>query len=1218
MAVDTAERANEESLRALLAGANSSAQDTVDALAERRRLLRTAGGDSLDVARHELQFLIRQASAPGAPDDLRDDVAAARRRMAQVDLHAMEDRAADDPTVLFDLAELEAECRACGFVAEAARAQGAIEQRALVVDPSLPAFAEEARERWAALASSEDDLPLAHKSLLLERTADVMGIFAGRGRSEGRLFGSLERRLRRLANEVGLQERVEGLLGRRMATAVETLSFVFLLVVMVLICVELFVLDEAVDAALLARLRIVDGAICVFFIAEFFMKFALAPRRGSWFWRNVLIDLLPAIPAALLLVMPATGVVAGQENVAGLRALRVFRIVQIARYIQAIQPVLRLVRLLLFLVRGFDGLMRRFRGLLNRNFVFFEPAPPVEVEGEAATRRLVYQALRREHVLLQDTPRSERYPMLRRRAAELSGRLADARPDAEARTSAVGDRDVAVDQAVEFLYELEPEDLGQWMPKRDVRAVDRVVRVLNAPLVRSLPLIRSLRLEGVPEGPEERVVAFGKRVAARLEAWQGRLHFTADLHGIVTGPQILDRVASAMIKASQRPAVRLLLFGGLFTLVRLVLGDVWGLGAFLGKFVATPLVVLGSVCVVFLALGRWLKVVAGEAADTFKLTSEAHFVGLLDLVKRRHEGEDLEFLARRLFRWELPLDQAQVALLDQVREIRRGHDGEPVPSPPELQEDLHRAALLYLHFLDGAILHESDVKTTEQLLANLSMENIRQGHLGFGRKDRRRLRRLALQDGSMFGGPYIWFRFITESVAVETAKRITEYNRHCLTLEQRKVASTEQLALMDAWLAKKSDDPGGRSLEKLSPPGKGELYCTTEFNALDFLAGDADRDRRLERVFGETVVRALARDRAAMIREIFGTRPVHRLPKSKRSVNFYRFYSERLSAGRVFLAPLYMFWASFQLGGRFVGKTRQIVREILRPHVADLQRVSGKATFAVALRKIHRMKAPGLLEAMTTRTEFDPAYCGAPPTWSDGLPFEESYELERDMDFLDLKEREREPLRRAARRVRRRVGELHGLVQGLADLGDPSDSVYGRRQGERAVTISFVTNHDDVRDLARAEGWLEDTLPIMEDAATRIQVSMVVGALLAIWNLFWRHPVDRWVDRHLGQRQVSRRGRRNFKRAWRADRHAVRPMVRAWSKIEQGEAPSARAAELCRRTYRRRHAVSRELSALRTVQSLSVLDVRNYRRLVFQLGDYAADGEDPAQAEAMP
>jgi len=1007
-------------------------------------------------------------------------------------------------------------------------------------------------------------------------------------------------------------------LGRRGAVLLETTSFLSLLVVMVLIVLETFVLDPVADRQLRRDLAFVDGAICLFFILEFGFKFALAPRRGSWFWRNVLTDLLPAIPAALLLMLPTTQVVSGQENIAGLRVLRVFRVVQIARYIQFIQPVLRLVRLLLFLVRGLDGLVRRFRALLNRNFVFFEAAQPVAVGDQAVARRVVFQALRREHVLLQDAPRSERYPILAERAQVLLERLERASPDEGVDTSTVNNRDVAVDQAVEFLYDLEPEDLGQWLPRRDVRALDRVVRVVNAPVVRSLPLLRSVRLAEVPTQPEERVVAFGRRVAARLEAWQGRLHFTADLHGIVTGPQILDRVATAMVKASQRPAVRLLLFGGLFTLVRLVVGDGGAVGVFLGKFVATPLVVLGSVCLVFLAIGRWLKLVAGEAADTFKLTSEAHFIGLMDLVKRRHEHEDLRFLARRLFRWELPEDQGVALLRDQVHEIRSGRDDDPIEPPAELHEDLHRAALLYLHFLDGAILHESDVKTTEQLLANLSMENIRQGHLQFDRGDRKRVRKLSLQDGSLFGGPYLWFRFITESVAVETAKRITEYNRNCLTLEQRRVAPAADGKRMDDWIAKKLDDQGGRSLEKLPPPGRGDLYHTTEFNALDFLAGDADRDARLERVFGKKVLQALDRDRESMIREIFGTRPMHHLPRSKRSVNFYRFYSERLSSGRIFLLPLYLLWAMLRFGGRFVGKTRQIVREILRPHTAEEARVSGRAPFSVALRKIHRMKAPGLLEAMHTRVLFDPAYCGAPPTWSDDLPFEESFELERDMAFLELKEREREPLRAEAENVRRRVGELHAAIRDLPAVGDDADSIHARRLGERAVTVAYITNRDDLRYLMRADGWLEETLPIMEAAETRIAVSTTMSVLLWLWGLVRKHPVDRWLENCLSHRHVSRRGRRNFKKAWRAGLHQVRPVLEAWGRLDHGVRTREAAWARCQQAYRNRHAVSRELSALRTVQSLSVLDVRNYRRLVFGLGNFAKDGEDPAQAEALP
>ena len=46
--------------------------------------------------------------------------------------------------------------------------------------------------------------------------------------------------------------------------------------------------------------------------------------------------------------------------------------------------------------------------------------------------------------------------------------------------------------------------------------------------------------------------------------------------------------------------------------------------------------------------------------------------------------------------------------------------------------------------------------------------------------------------------------------------------------------------------------------------------------------------------------------------------------------------------------------------------------------------------------------------------------------------------------------------------------------------------------------------------------------------------------------------------------------------------------------------------------------MSRELVALRAVQTLTVLDVRNYREAVFQLGGFADEGEDPEQATALP
>jgi hypothetical protein len=46
--------------------------------------------------------------------------------------------------------------------------------------------------------------------------------------------------------------------------------------------------------------------------------------------------------------------------------------------------------------------------------------------------------------------------------------------------------------------------------------------------------------------------------------------------------------------------------------------------------------------------------------------------------------------------------------------------------------------------------------------------------------------------------------------------------------------------------------------------------------------------------------------------------------------------------------------------------------------------------------------------------------------------------------------------------------------------------------------------------------------------------------------------------------------------------------------------------------------VRRDLMALRAIQSLAVLDIRNYRTIVFRLGEYAADGESSAVCGVLP
>ncbi|MEC7724974.1 MAG: hypothetical protein VYD05_05650, partial [Planctomycetota bacterium] len=348
-------------------------------------------------------------------------------------------------------------------------------------------------------------------------------------------------------------------------------------------------------------------------MADFAFELLLHPSRWSWFRRNALTDLVPAIPSVLFL-LPAAPLSGGGDNLLLLRILRVLRVTWAARYVQALRPLLRSARLLLFLLRGLDGLASRFSKLLNREFVFVPAAADVKrTAQEEGRRELAFDALRREHELVELLPQAQRRELLHERVAAARAALSELPAEAfTVTTSHAAVRDVAIGDAIEFMWTLRTQDLRRFLEPSDVQALDRVVRILSAVPVRWLPLIRRLAVHPLPESAEARIVALGRRVADWLESWHGRMLFFADLHGIVTGPQILDRVATAMVKASQRPAVRLLLFGGLFLLFdRLLRGT--AVGDLLSTIVGLPLVLLGSFCLVFLFLGHWMKRLAGQA-----------------------------------------------------------------------------------------------------------------------------------------------------------------------------------------------------------------------------------------------------------------------------------------------------------------------------------------------------------------------------------------------------------------------------------------------------------------------------------------------------------------------------------------------------------------------------------------------------------------------------
>ncbi len=1143
----------------------------------------------------ELRWLLRRGARTGAAAE---SLTIARRALAALRARNATAAPAEDVDALFELADACAALESDGDK-EGARAFAVERDRRAEGPLDAEAVAREADERWAAHQSSEfgadalaDARELRGQAALLSRVAD---------RLQDRKLRRRARRARRAADDLELQARLAQLLTPRGAALLETISFALLFVVIAALAVQA---SPFADESLLHWTNGFDAFAGCWFVAEFALKFALAPNRGSWFLRNAVTDLLPAIPAALFL-LPVDVAAVGADDALAVRLLRFLRVSQAARTVQMLRPALRFVRLALMLVRGMDGAVRKFRPVLDRTVVFLG-APG---GGRAMTdprRELVYAVLRREQIDLESGPSSGDVAALQRRLAEAAER---ARAQCGAWSGALPmppSREVAVEDACDFLWSLRAEDVARLLRPSEARSIDRMVRVVSSPPFRWLPLLSAFAVSRAHATQEDRIVALARRVADWLMRWQERLQFFADLHGIVTGPQILDRIATAMVKASQRPAVRLLLFGGLFS----VLNVFWEQNC-LSKVVGLPLLLLGSVCSVFLVVGWWLKRVAGEASETFRLTSEAHFVSLLGMQKQRHERDDAAFLARRTLSDAVPGDAASL-LASQLERARAGVPVDVHAFDARHEQLASRVALLYLHFLGGALLHASDVKTTEQLLANLSLENLRTQHLGHTRKDKKRLRSLRLDEGTVFRGPFLWFRFITESVAVEASKRILEYNRRCVPLDQRASLSPERERELVAWLRSRMDPKAGRTIERESARSRASAFATTEFHALHFLTVERERDAHVESVFGSDVLAALRADRRNMVRAIFGMRPADEANGSSRTFNAWRFYWSRLSHGRVLLAPLLLPLRFLRSVAWAVARVRQITREVLAPDLEMRRRVEPVATFAVAMRKIHRMKAPGLLEAIRLRVEVDPAYCGAPSSF--GVAANETVaQLERDLDFLAVHERERAAFLAQAERNRERVQRLHAALRRLPAIAVDVVSPDARSDGELAVTVAWMTDRASVRTLAEAPAWLSSELPtVLREGA---QPGWGRRLRWFAQDVVRRSPVDAWIR---GARlAMDRAGAQRLRAAYEDDRR-VRRTVDALRAIGPGSDPAVAAVAHMEEAFRHGAEVRREIVSLRAVQSLAVLDIRNYRELVFELGDYAADGEDAATACGLP
>jgi hypothetical protein len=1124
-----------------------------------------------------------RAAACGAP------VAAARaeellRALLADDAAAIGPPAYDDPGACF---RALARARALDVEALAhtrgppplAAATPALREKLLAACRARPpadrdAWTRELLDRADIALSSLDTAP-ARAAELAELVADDIAWHRDEVERESgprrRALGRRVRRLRGEAQERALEASLEARFGRRNVLRFGRLILVLTVLVLALLAVETLV---ELPPRVLLWFAVADTAACLVFLWEIAVKLLHVRGRGRWTLRHLFVDVLPSIPFSLLLLHPTT-----------LDAVRLGRAFRILRPL--LRPFLRMGRAFAFLSRGIDRLVRGHAEPLNRDIILYptreERARLARRDGAAAgAPRLLGRVQERWLQLLAAAGgAAEEVAAARLAALEQARGRGDLRRPA-APSAAAAPRDLIADDLLSRLERLAPEDAEASLGPELLARVARVTRMLSFPPLRWFPVIRRYvpRLaEETPDAPA--VAAAARSAAAELRRLHGRWLWFSDLHGTITPAQFVDRVGTAMMKVSFRPAYRLVLFAFLVAVFRGILkvsGIAWleHLSEALLRFVG----VLGAICIALLALGWWLRRIAGEATAFFEQAARAQYLALTETFKGRMLERDAAILDRRVLAPERALRGGEGGPGDFVDRVRQWL----VAGPPGggRFDVAERVVLLYRDGLDGAPFTDSDTRTTSQLLGNPALRNLRSMSRRLGARDRKLLLRLDLErPTALFGGPYFWFRLMCRAVAHGVARLVVDYNRHALPLAQVASATDEERTRHAGWL---------RAEEVAPIPSDLVRYATTRFTALHFLDDDEHRDAEVAVHFGPEVLERLRRDRRLLFRRVFGTYPAHRLARDDRVLNPYRLYQSRFAGGRALLLPLFLAWGALRRVGDLFAWLFRCVRELKGPSVAvDVEAAEG-ADFAAALRKIRRMRGPVAEAALRLRVRLDPEYLGVllPGTGETGL---EGQDARADLRFLEadvtLEEEVETERERAARDMRR----LAALVrEGL--LGERTT-----REHLRAAACAYHADLDGVRSLLSAREILRETCA---DAAREPLLPPVAN--LRLRALFRRY----WEAHGEGDRRARRA-------AWRAVAHdagGAQGALRAWA--QRGDGARAEGRRILADLVRHPERTTEMLVTLRTVQTLSLLDMLLYREHVFRVGRYAESGDDAA------
>jgi hypothetical protein len=1121
-------------------------------------------------------------------------------------------------------------------------------------------------------------------------------------------FAASLKRLRKQSHQVRvelqekrLQDRLENIFGERAVKRFEQLIFILIFVVLALLFYEFVAVDEK-DHETRRTLALIDTGICLIFLTEFFVKIGLTKDRLFYLKRRWFIDLLPSIP-----FMYFTDYLF-LEHVVAARSARLVQISRIARYIRVVRPFIRVVRLVSFTLRGMDRLVRRYSQWLDHNLLFFEPSQsiyhrPEEADWERANR-IYAESLALMRQLSAQLDSDELASLLPHYINTLSGQIRGSSARIGGEDYSEGDltqkaREIPVEHVIHQLVHLQGAELESMLGYQFPKRLYMLMGLFDFPLLNRIPILRTILTKRRHSTASEFAAWWLRGFGKALELLMSLGYWFADLYGVVTGPKLIDRVGSTLVRSFERPAKRLLIFGALLLTLQIFVSGLEisfldNIVTALQRFVGLPMIVIGSICFVPLILGRWMKKIAGQAEGLYRLTAEAQFINLLKDLKEQQASDDLckiyervvapeeglaglisssdekmkrrtRFMVVETQRIKTPLELLQYQDVDT-------HDQESYPDPAAFyiqptqpqegqeesdQEDQStqnsedtsvsprkltprddfywvdiRLHHLYRDYLDGALLHHTDIKTTEQLLGNLSMRSLFDYKLNLTPNERKQIEKLDLGTQRSLIGPFMWFNLITQSISQASAQLVIDYNRFALPLHGREYSSPKMRTLFEQWLAHKHGE--GMSHAELEEAKRDlPLFNTTDITILQILAEQKSYKRYIKARFGDEVLELLNDDQKKLIRGIFSCYPLYQLPKPIRTLNPYQLYNEFIQGGQIFWLPFRVIGLVFK--GLMLGLkwTKEKIDEIRFPDKIRSEIVPQK-DFVVAQRKIDRMRKPIFMKLLSLRAQVDFAYLGINVGGIEPLnEIDDEPLVYQDLDIIKAIEVERLPIHEQIDATQSSLREFYDYLEQKGLTGSSLrrwvEEHYPHlvdRQGEllRAFLTAYLCNFKEIQSYLQTKikltDFFEDSLNGLPNKPFRLHNRMLTSASRATarlvtrgedrermgFKVFWEHL---GFDRRGNPEEMSQ----DYLVCWQRYLSEGRDLNSLLIQFAQAGLPDEDA--IFHEVAQTLSMWTDELITLRMIQTLALMDIENYRRYIRTVGSYD-DDEDTQSVSA--